>query len=84
MNKLIIIKQKKCINIKLLEFEKDKDDNWHIDFVMSSANCRSMNYDIDLVDKYHCKKIAGKIIPALSTTTSIIIGFATIELLKYY
>lgn len=65
-----------------LEFEKDNDENFHIDFVNSVANLRAMNYGIQRVDKFATKGIAGKIIPALITTTSLVSGLATIELIK--
>lgn len=70
------------INIFPQEFEKDSDTNYHIDFINAASNIRARNYDINEVDKYITKKIAGKIIPALATTTSVIAALATIELYK--
>lgn len=69
-------------NFKLIEFEKDDDTNRHIDFITSASNLRALNYSIKPVDKFETKGIAGKIIPALATTTSIVSGFIAIELYK--
>lgn len=63
-------------------FEKDNDKNFHIDFITSSANMRALNYGIANGNKHVVKGIAGKIIPALATTTSVIAGIATLELYK--
>eukprot|EP01016_Furgasonia_blochmanni_P011543 TRINITY_DN1524_c0_g1_i1.p1 TRINITY_DN1524_c0_g1~~TRINITY_DN1524_c0_g1_i1.p1 ORF type:complete len:350 (-),score=83.41 TRINITY_DN1524_c0_g1_i1:219-1220(-) len=64
------------------EFEKDNDQNFHIDFIYSMANCRAMNYKLDPMDWITVKLKAGRIIPALATTTASIAGLQTIELCK--
>jgi ubiquitin-activating enzyme E1 len=69
-------------DIKPLEFEKDDDTNFHIDFVTNASNLRASNYGIEQADKFKTKGIAGKIIPAIVTTTSLVSGLATIELIK--
>jgi molybdopterin/thiamine biosynthesis adenylyltransferase len=65
------------------EFEKDNDLNNHILFVQSDSNSRAQNYDIPLSNFYETKGIAGKIIPALATTTSIVASLITMEMIKY-
>jgi ubiquitin-activating enzyme E1 len=65
-----------------IEFEKDDDNNGHIKFVTSLSNLRASNYSIKTVSEFEAKGIAGKIIPALATTTSIISGLVAIELYK--
>lgn len=69
-------------NVKDLEFEKDDDTNFHIDFITASSNLRAKIYGIETVDKFKTKGIAGKIIPAIVTTTSAVSGIACVELLK--
>ena len=69
-------------NIKPIEFEKDDDANHHIDYITATSNLRATNYKIDPADRYKTKIIAGKIIPAISTTTSIVSGLVTIEMVK--
>jgi len=73
----------KAIKIKAIEFEKDDDTNHHIDYINCSTNLRALNYDIPTIDRYDTKIIAGKIIPAIATTTSIVAGLVSIEILKY-
>jgi ubiquitin-activating enzyme E1 len=65
-----------------IEFEKDVDTNGHIKFITACSNLRAMNYNINPVSEFETKGIAGKIIPALATTTSIISGLVSIELYK--
>jgi len=65
------------------EFEKDDDTNWHIAYLTSASNCRALNYNIPLADYYKTKGIAGRIIPAVATTTSVVVGLISLELLKY-
>ena len=69
-------------NIRAEEFEKDNDENFHIDFIFSLANCRARNYKLDPMDWVTVKIKAGRIIPALATTTAAIAGLQTIELVK--
>jgi ubiquitin-activating enzyme E1 len=64
------------------EFEKDDDSNGHIMFITSMSNMRALNYDINPEDFHKTKGIAGKIIPAMSTTTSLVAGLISLELYK--
>ena len=70
--------------LKLLpiEFEKDVDTNHHVQFITNASNLRAMNYSIAPVDMHTTKKIAGKIIPAIATTTGCVSGLVCLELLK--
>ena len=61
----------------------DKDNELYIKWINCTSNLRAINYNIPIVDEYYTKGIAGKIIPAIATTTSSIAGLITIEMLKY-
>lgn len=65
------------------EFEKDDDTNFHIDFIHSFSNIRARNYRIDACDKLKSKMIAGRIIPAIATTTSMVCGCVASEIYKF-
>ena len=62
------------------EFEKDHDENGHIDFIHAGANLRARNYKIDECDRNKTKKIAGDIIPTILTTTASIAGIVSLQL----
>ena len=65
------------------EFEKDDETNWHVKWITSASNCRAEIYSITPISEFDTKGIAGKIIPAVATTTSTIVGLISLELVKY-
>ena len=45
------------------------------------SNLREKNYKINLFDEQTIKMIEGRIVPAISTTTAVIPGFAFMQLI---
>jgi len=75
-------KELSSFKITPLEFEKDDDNNFHMDFITAASNLRAENYEIPPADRHKSKLIAGKIIPAIATTTSLVTGLVCLELYK--
>ena len=48
------------------------------------SNLRARNYKIEEVDNFKVKLIAGKITPAIATTTALVVGAVGIEIIKYF
>jgi len=74
------VQTKQMTQLRPLEF--DKDNPLHLAFVHSAATLRSLNYSIPPIPKVEARGIAGRIIPALITTTAIVAGFICLEHLK--
>uniref|UniRef100_A0A672K602 Ubiquitin-like modifier-activating enzyme 6 n=1 Tax=Sinocyclocheilus grahami TaxID=75366 RepID=A0A672K602_SINGR len=65
-----------------LFFEKDDDTNGHMDLVASASALRAQMYAIEAADRLQTKRIAGKIIPAIATSTAAVAGLVSLELIK--
>ncbi len=77
------IRKNQSLKLAVEEFEKDNDENFHIDFIHAMANVRAANYKLDEMDWITVKIKAGRIVPALATTTASIAALQTIELIRY-
>jgi ubiquitin-activating enzyme E1 len=64
------------------DFEKDDDRNFHIDFIHATANLKASAYGIRQVNRLQAKLIAGRIVPAIVTTTASVAGLVIFELYK--
>lgn len=53
-----------------------------MDFIWAAANIRASEYKIRTVDRLESKLIAGNIIPAIVTTTSLVTGLVCLEMYK--
>lgn len=63
-----------------IQYEKDTTDINQINYISYSSNLRAKNYNIVQLDKIKIKIIAGKIMPALITSTSSIAGLLALQL----
>jgi hypothetical protein len=70
----------KINSMKQIYFDKDNDENYHINFVLSFSNLRAKNYNIETTDFLNVKEIAGNIIPAIASTTAAITGIASLQI----
>jgi ubiquitin-activating enzyme E1 len=68
--------------LNIVEFEKDDDSNGHVAFVAAASNLRALCYGISPVDSMETRRVAGKIVPAMISTTSIVSALSCIELTK--
>ena len=69
--------------IKLINpiiFEKDNDNNYHINFILSFSNLRANNYNINNCNFLKAKEISGNIIPAIASTTATITGLSCLQI----
>ena len=66
--------------IKIEEFDKDDEKKGHIEFLYAFTNLRAENYDIEKCDISKVKMIAGKIVPAIASTTAAVVGIVALQL----
>uniref|UniRef100_A0A8C4Q4I3 Ubiquitin-activating enzyme E1 C-terminal domain-containing protein n=1 Tax=Eptatretus burgeri TaxID=7764 RepID=A0A8C4Q4I3_EPTBU len=73
---------KELLRMTPLIFEKDCDANAHVDFVTAVSNLRARMYGIESASRLETKRIAGRIIPAIATTTATVSGLVALEMVK--
>jgi ubiquitin-activating enzyme E1 len=64
------------------DFEKDDESNGHVAFITAASNLRAMAYGIPPADAMETRRVAGKIVPAMITTTGLVSALSCIELVK--
>ena len=62
---------------------KDYHNNVYVDFLSSASNLRVKNYKIEKIKRLRVKMVAGRIVPALASTTTAAYGNLTLETIKY-
>lgn len=60
----------------------DKDDEVALDFVVAASNLRSKCFNIETKSSFDVKSLAGNIVPAISSTNSIIGGILVLQALR--
>ncbi|KAL3941543.1 MAG: hypothetical protein SGBAC_004127 [Bacillariaceae sp.] len=75
-------KQADLAGFKLQPIDFDKDIDDHMLFVTACSNLRASNYSIPTEDTHRSRAIAGRIIPAIATTTAMVTGLICFELYK--
>ena len=65
-----------------LTFEKDDPTNGHMEFIHCASKTRSVSYGIKALSPLETRKVAGNIIPAMITTTSVVGTLGVMELAK--
>ena len=67
--------------VQVIDFDKDVDS--HMRVISARANMRARNYRIPESDLHKARGIAGKIIPAVATTTAMVTGMICLEMIKF-
>jgi ubiquitin-activating enzyme E1 len=68
------------IHLNVIDFDKDVDA--HMRVIAAVGNLRARNYRIPEADLHTARGIAGKITPAISTTTALVTGAVCMEIFK--
>jgi ubiquitin-like 1-activating enzyme E1 B len=59
-----------------------KDDEIAVEFVTAAANIRAHNFAIKMESLFKIKEMAGKIVPAISSSNALVAALQTFEAIK--
>ena len=68
--------------LHVTSFEKDNDSNGHVAFLTAASNLRALCYSIPPSSPLETRRIAGRIVPAMITTTALVSALSCLELVK--
>lgn len=71
-------------NFQLNAVDFDKDHDSHMRVVAAVANLRARNYQIPEADLHKARGIAGKIMPAIATTTALVTGAFSLRYIHFF
>ena len=60
----------------------DKDDELALEFVVAASNIRSYNFSIQMETAFKIKEMAGKIVPAISSSNALVASLQVHEAIK--
>ena len=68
-------------SIKLINFEKDMPELYHVQFVHTLANLKAKIYKIPSCNKFYTLEYVGKIAPTTITSTAVVGGFMCLQMI---
>ena len=71
-----------CTLASPLEFDKDDRTSGIVDWVAAASNLRCLVYGMRPVGLLEVQRVAGRIVPAIATTTALVAGLICLELPK--
>ena len=75
-------KNGRLFSATLLSFQKDDPAKGHVAFVTHASNLRALAHSIAPASELETRRVAGRIVPALITTTAFVSACSSIELCK--
>ena len=60
----------------------DKDDHLIVEFVTAATNIRASNFSIKMESLFKIKEMAGKIVPAISSSNALAASLQVFEAIK--
>ncbi|CAF5042968.1 unnamed protein product, partial [Rotaria sp. Silwood1] len=73
------------LNLKVQphDLKLEDDFNFQLDYLVAVTNLRAENYGIETVERIEVKRIAGRIIPVIVTTTAVVARLMSLEMYKF-